>query len=107
MGYEWNRVNQAHYDLETPPPKQVLGYKFNIFYPNMICKDKPPTYELVATDNPEFCVIRFMAGPPYEDLAFKIVNREWDYSDRKGFKCVFDRGILHLHFNFKIARYRR
>ena len=107
MGYEWNKVNQAHYDLETPPPKQVLGYKFNIFYRNLINKNLTPTYELAPAENPEFCIIKFMAGPPYEDLAFQIVNREWDLSDRQGFKCIFDRGILHLHFNFKLIRYRR
>lgn len=26
---------------------------------------------------------------------------------RRGFKCTYDRGILHLYFNFKRARYRR
>merc|ERR1712224_410258 len=33
-GYEWNRYNQTHYDAENPPPKMVMGYKFNIFYPD-------------------------------------------------------------------------
>ena len=27
-------------------------------------------------DNPEFTIIRFHAGPPYEDVAFKILNKE-------------------------------
>jgi hypothetical protein len=27
--------------------------------------------------------------------------------NRRGFKCTYDRGILHLYFNFKRARYRR
>jgi hypothetical protein len=52
-------------------------------------------------------MIRFSAGAPYEDLAFQIINKEWDYSDRMGFKSVFSRGILHLYFNFKKPRYRR
>jgi hypothetical protein len=107
MGYEWTKVNQAHYDLETPPPKQVLGYKFNIFYPNLIHKHETPRYELEPSECLEFCILRFMSGPPYEELAFKIVNKQWDLSDRQGFKCIFDRGILHLHFNFIKARYRR
>lgn len=107
MGYEWNKVNQTKYDIDAPPPKEVLGYKFNIFYPNLIDKKTTPTYKLESTENNDFCIIRFVAGPPYEDIAFKIVNREWDLSDRSDFKCVFDRGILHLHFNFKVVRYRR
>ena len=52
-------------------------------------------------------MIRFKAGPPYEDIAFKIYNKEWDIMDKAGFKCVFSRGILHLFFNFKKPKYRR
>lgn len=107
MGYEWNKVHQTHYDLDNPPPKEVLGYKFNIFYPNLIDPSKIPTYTREALENHEFCLIRFSGGPPYEDIAFKIVNREWDLTDRHGFKCVFDHGFLHLHFNFVKVRYRR
>lgn len=33
--------------------------------------------------------------------------QEWEYSHKKGFKSTFERGILHLYFNFKRARYRR
>lgn len=43
--------------------------------------------------------------PPYEDIAFRIVNREWERSHKKGFK--FERGILRLYFNFKRYRYLR
>merc|ERR1719217_305640 len=35
-GYEWNKYNQTHYDHDNPPPKIVQGYKFNIFYPDLI-----------------------------------------------------------------------
>lgn len=37
-GYEWNKYNQTHYDYDNPPPKVVQGYKFNIFYPDLIDK---------------------------------------------------------------------
>lgn len=30
-----------------------------------------------------------------------------EYSHKRGFKCTFERGILHLYFNFKRQRYRR
>ncbi len=43
-GYEWNKYNQTHYDHDNPPPKVVQGYKFNIFYPDLIDKDEAPTY---------------------------------------------------------------
>ncbi|MCL7023939.1 hypothetical protein MKW94_027476 [Papaver nudicaule] len=55
----------------------------------------------------ETCLIRFHAGPPYEDIGFKIVNKEWEYSHKKGFKCTFERGILHVYFNFSRYWYRK
>ena len=56
------------------------------------------------SDSKEFCILRFSAGPPYEDVAFKIVNREWEFGRKAGFRSVFERGILHLYFNFKRHR---
>jgi len=106
-GYEWNKYNQTHYDHDNPPPKIVQGYKFNIFYPDLIDKVKAPTYYLEKSDNAETVTLRFHAGPPYEDVAFKIVNREWNLSHKFGFRVVFDRGVLQLYFNFKRWRYRR
>lgn len=98
---------QTHYDHDNPPPKTIQGYKFNIFYPDLIDKTKAPTFRIEPADSPDFCIIRFSAGPPYEDVAFKIFNREWERSHKRGFKCLFERGILHLYFNFKFIRYRR
>ncbi|CAE8615443.1 unnamed protein product [Polarella glacialis] len=106
-GFEWNKYNQTHYDHDTPPPKIVQGYKFNIFYPDLIDKAKAPVYHLEKSDTGETCMLRFSAGPPYEDVAFKIINREWNLSHKWGFRCVFDRGVLQLYFNVKRWRYRR
>lgn len=108
-GFDWNKYNQTHYDHENPPPKVVQGYKFNIFYPDLIEKHVTPKFfiERMSDNNPHFCIIRFHAGPPYEDVAFQIVNREWEHGQKRGFKSVFERGILHLYFNFKRHRYRR
>ncbi|XP_006869009.1 PREDICTED: cactin [Chrysochloris asiatica] len=107
-GFEWNKYNQTHYDFDNPPPKIVQGYKFNIFYPDLIDKRATPEYFLEAcADNRDFATLRFHAGPPYEDIAFKIVNREWEYSHRHGFRCQFANGIFQLWFHFKRYRYRR
>jgi len=107
-GFEWNKYNQTHYDHDNPPPKMVQGYKFNIFYPDLIDKTKAPTYYVEKNDDDAGTVtLRFHAGPPYEDVAFKIVNQEWNVSHRFGFRVVFDRGVLQLYFNFKRWRYRR
>lgn len=46
-GFEWNKYNQTHYDMDNPPPKIVQGYKFNIFYPDLIDKNTTPEYFLV------------------------------------------------------------
>ncbi|KAL6226591.1 hypothetical protein ACLB2K_000553 [Fragaria x ananassa] len=110
-GFEWNKYNQTHYDHDNPPPKVVLGYKFNIFYPDLIDRTRTPIYRIekdegVDNTNNNTCIIRFSAGPPYEDIAFRIVNRDWELSHKKGFKCSFEHGILQLYFNFKRYRYR-
>ncbi|KAK2814384.1 hypothetical protein FQN49_008204 [Arthroderma sp. PD_2] len=121
MGYEWNKYNQTHYDYDDPPPKVVQGYKFNIFYPDLIDKAKAPTYRIerehgrkrgqsfAPAGEEDTCLLRFIAGPPYEDLAFRIVDKEWDYSAKRerGFRSTFDKGILQLHFQFKKIYYRK
>ncbi|KAF2644463.1 hypothetical protein P280DRAFT_172088 [Massarina eburnea CBS 473.64] len=121
MGYEWNKYNQTHYDHDNPPPKVVQGYKFNIFYPDLIDKAKAPSYKIerengrkrgesfAPAGEDDTCLIRFIAGPPYADIAFRIVDKEWDYSAKRdrGFKSSFDKGILQLHFQFKKIYYRK
>ncbi|KAI0352907.1 hypothetical protein OH77DRAFT_1459396 [Trametes cingulata] len=107
-GYEWNKYNQTHYDTDNPPPKVVQGYKFNIFYPDLIDKSKAPTYKIIKEPgNDETVLLYFSAGPPYEDIAFRIVNREWEFSHKRGFRSSFDRGCLSLWFNFRRNFYRK
>ncbi|KAL7430396.1 hypothetical protein ACHAXH_002205 [Discostella pseudostelligera] len=106
-GYDWNAYNKTHYDHDNPPPKIVQGYKFNVFYPDLIDKTKTPQYLLEKADTDEFCILRFSAGPPYEDIAFKIINRQWNKSRKSGFRCTFERGVLSLYFNFASHWYRR
>ena len=106
-GFDWNKYNQTHYDMENPPPKIVQGYKFNVFYPDLVDPTKTPQYFLERADSDEFCILRFHAGPPYEDIAFKIVNREWNKSRKRGFRSTFERGVLSLYFNFASHWYRR
>lgn len=112
MGYEWNKYNQTHYDHDNPPPKVVQGYKFNIFYPDLIDKVKAPTYRIerengrkrgesfAPAGEEDTCLIRFISGPPYEDLAFRIVDKEWDYSAKKerGFRSSFDKVREHRRY---------
>ena len=121
MGYEWNKYNQTHYDHENPPPKVVQGYKFHIFYPDLIDSTKAPTYKITReggrkkgqtmapAGEEDTCIIRFMSGPPYEDVAFRIVDRDWDYSAKheRGFRSTFEKGVLSLHFSFKRVMYRK
>lgn len=83
----------------------VQGYKFNIFYPDLIDKTKAPTFKIIReggrrrgesfapAGEEDTCLLRFIAGPPYEDIAFRIVDREWDYSAKRdrGFRSSFDK----------------
>ena len=108
-GYDWSRYNRTHYDHDNPPPKIVKGYKFNIFYPDLLDKSVAPTFYLEADPEGDsnFCLLRFHAGPPYEDVAFRIPNRPWERIPKFGYRCFFDRGILHLWFHFRRLRYRK
>lgn len=110
MGYEWNKYNQTHYDHDNPPPKVVQGYKFNIFYPDLIEKAKAPTFRIIRehgrkrgesfapAGEEDTCLIRFISGAPYEDIAFRIVDKEWDYSAKRdrGFRSSFDKVRLFI-----------
>ncbi|KAL3629814.1 hypothetical protein CASFOL_027036 [Castilleja foliolosa] len=94
-GYEWNKYNRTHYDHDSPPPKFVQGYKFDVHYPDLVGQSKVPTYEIEKDgDRFDTCILRFRGGTPYQDLAFRIVNGG-------------DGGILRLYFNFVRCRYRR
>lgn len=42
-----------------------------------------------------------LSNRPYEDLAFTIVNKDWERGHQRGFRSSFDRGVLQLHFSFK------
>lgn len=109
IGFIWSRYNQAHYDEDNPPPKSVQGYEFNIFYPQLTTQ-KTPTFRLEkdkSSTNDDTAIIRFIAGKPYQDLAFKVENKEWDKDFFHGFKSFFENGILQLHFNFKKLLYRK
>lgn len=121
MGFDWNKYNQTHFNADHPPPKTVQGYKFNIFYPELADSSKAPTYKIIrdkvkksdeevaAGGEVNTCLIKFIAGEPYQDIAFRIVDKEWNYSSKKdiGFKSSFDKGILQLHFRFKKIFYRK
>lgn len=106
-GFEWNRYNQTHYDRDNPPPKVVQGYKFTLFFPELVDPTNTPQWVLEPSDEPDTVNIRFIGGPPYEDAVFKILNREWEINARHGFKNSFDKGVLQLHFNLKRYKYRR
>uniref|UniRef100_A0A8C9LPP1 Splicing factor Cactin n=1 Tax=Piliocolobus tephrosceles TaxID=591936 RepID=A0A8C9LPP1_9PRIM len=99
--FDWNKYNKTHYDYENTPPKYICGYKFNIFYTNLLNKSEKPTWKLCACEEENKVLIIFHGGLPYLDLTFKIVNAEWCYDKHRGFRNVFDKGILQLYFNFK------
>lgn len=110
MGIEWNRYNQAHYTIENPPPKVVQGYRFNIFYPDLINSPVTPSYKVVKDDDSgKTCLLVFKAPKPYQDIAFRIINSPWDQTSLKrgGFVSKFESGVLSLHFKFKRLHYRK
>jgi hypothetical protein len=89
---DWNEYNKLHYNEDNPPPKTIDGYRFNIFYPDLMDKSKTPQYRLIPMPGePDVRLIVFQAGPPYLDVAFKVLGKPWEHSHRFGFKCVLMR----------------
>lgn len=79
----------------------------NISFVDLANKSVTPSFKMYAGNDDSECILRFHGGEPYQDVAFKIVNKEWEHSDRFGFRCSFDRGVFRLHFQFKKYKYRR
>lgn len=104
-GVEWNKYNKAHYDEDNPPPKSILGYRFSIFYPDLVDPMATPQFHLDPCDEPDMVLLRFTAGAPYEDIAFKISNRQWDKYKKSDYRCVFENGVLQLNFDYKLHKY--
>ncbi|KRZ58086.1 Cactin [Trichinella nativa] len=92
-GFEWNKYNQTHYDLENPPPKIVQGYRFNIFYPDLI-EPKPPKFKVFPCENdPDFCVLKIEAGPPYEHVYGDCVRNLYPFF--ANYISILDCGITY------------
>jgi len=104
----WNAYTRCHHKEDDPPPKRVVGYKFNIFVPELVDKTKSPEYVLETDEegNTNFVVLCFKLGEPYLDVRFKIVAGEWMNSWKDGFKSSFAGGVLRLWFIYKVYRYR-
>ncbi len=80
----------------------IQGYKFNIFYNDLVDQRTSPTFEVIRDhSNPGTAILRFSAGPPYADIAFRILDKSWEREKRRGYKCNFDRGVLQVWFYFK------
>jgi hypothetical protein len=101
-GIDFSKYQTDKYDKSAPPRKFVQGYKFHIFYPDLIDASVTPNFRL---ENPDklaaTCTLIFHAGAPYQDIGFTIVNKEWEKNHRFGYNATFERGILLLHFEFK------
>jgi len=105
--YFWNPYNRLHYNEDNPPPKQIQGYKFNIFLTQLDNLKSSPHFYLEPCLDPDYEILRFICGKPYEDIAFKIVKRDWQKTRKFGYKSCFANGVLQLWFNFKVFRWRR
>jgi hypothetical protein len=60
-------------------------------------RDKP---QLSSTNRMVWCGVVWcgvVCTPIAQDIAFNIVNKEWEYSFKRGFKCTFERGCAMAH----------
>ena len=62
-GWDRTKYKLTHYDHDNPPPKMIQGYKFTIFYPDLIDKLKTPRYFIEpcaeSAGGNDFVIIRF------------------------------------------------
>ncbi|RNF08714.1 uncharacterized protein Tco025E_07103 [Trypanosoma conorhini] len=112
-GYTWTQYNRTHYDARTnPPPRSVLWYEFTLFYPALADtkRDMSRIYHIENTmkgPNDDYCILVFSVGPPYADVAYQIVRKQWDPRPG-GVRASFDStGTYRLFFRFTNSNYRR
>jgi hypothetical protein len=86
----------------TETTQVPIGYKFHIFYPDLVDPLIAPTFRLQPIDD-KMQMIVFSSGPPYQDIAFHIVNRAWDMSHTKDYVNEFRDNVLNLWF--KLIKY--
>jgi hypothetical protein len=84
-GYDWIQYNKKYYDTDNPISRIIQAYKLVNFYPDLI--------DQIRT--------------PYEDIAFRIVIKAWNYSYHHESRCYFQNGLFPLCFYFLKWKYRR
>lgn len=60
-----------------------------------------------GTYNPVPCLSMFFLRCNVAQIPGQVINREWEYGRKRGFRCVFERGVLSLYVNFKSLWYRK
>nr|CCC53780.1 conserved hypothetical protein [Trypanosoma vivax Y486] len=112
-GYTWTQYNRTHYDARTnPPPRSVLWYEFTLFYPALANtkRNMSRIYRIEDTikgPKDDYCVLVFSVGPPYADVAYQIVRKQWDPRPG-GVRASFNSsGTYRLFFRFTNSNYRR
>jgi len=43
-GFDWNQYNRKHFNPTNLPPKVIQGYRFHLFYPDLIDITISPIY---------------------------------------------------------------
>ena len=112
-GYVWNAYNRAKYDAkDNPPPKVVQRYDFTLYFPLIVgsIRNLDNLFRVEYTEkgpSDSYCILVFSAGPPYADVAYRIVNQSWDRR-KGGVRASFDdKGKFRLSFRFESSNYRR
>lgn len=113
QGYSWSQYNKTHYTRANPPPRTVLWYEFTLFYPLLVNDKKIQWSRIYRIEdvepgfNEEYCLIVFSPGPPYADVAYRILRMQWDPRPG-GVRCSIDgKGKFKLFFRFSNSCYKR
>ncbi|CAD2218777.1 Cactus-binding C-terminus of cactin protein, putative [Angomonas deanei] len=109
-GFTWSQYNRTHYTKADPPPRKILWYEFTLRYPLLADtkRDMRRIFRIEDIPNkPEYCLLVFSVGPPYADVVYRIVRKQWD-TRPGGVRTSFDStGRYKLFFRFANTNYRR
>ena len=115
MGHDWNEHNRKRFNLDNLPETTVRGYRFKIFYPNLVDKNTAPNFSLQpnlvkycttqADNRYRYTAIVFNAGAPYLPIAFRIVDKKWDVYRNGGFQSSFHNGVFVFQISFRASLY--
>lgn len=105
VGQVETQYSRAHASEAVNTPTQVLGYRIQCFFSEMI---SPPSYSVIKGKDPGFSIIRILpSSSSHCSVDVTVEDSPWNTTRGSGFTSEFRDGLFTLCFKFLIDRYRR